>query len=208
MVLSASATMCDLPAFRRPWKPGRRRRPIRGRTRPARAGMWMPGGCRKWWCRSCQQQHGPSTARPDGAMTLALIMRLMPAADGRQQAADGGQVRQTSSATVTVTTRLAVDRVDGERHQRHDHQQEHHGRPDQQNGQRQFVWASSGAWRLPPWRSCRSRKLSPGSAAIRTKIQSGRARCPDGREVAALLTDDGHLDSPVSAGSSRGLTRR
>ncbi|KAG1242955.1 hypothetical protein G6F65_022724 [Rhizopus arrhizus] len=45
-----------------------------------------------------------STARPDVAMTLALIMRLMPAtpmADSRPPMVVG--IRQTSSATRTVT---------------------------------------------------------------------------------------------------------
>ena len=101
-----------------------------------------------------------STARPDMAITLAWIMRSMPAmpiAESRPPMVVG--MRQTSSATSTVTVTgvpcpAAVDAVDRERQQRHRGDQEDQRQAGEQDRQRDLVRASSGAWRPRPGRSC------------------------------------------------------
>ena len=86
-----------------------------------------------------------STARPDVAITLAWIIRSMPAmpiADSRPPIVVG--IRHTSSATSTVTVTGVpclrdVDAVDRERQQRHRREQEHDRQRRQQDVERDLV---------------------------------------------------------------------
>ena len=86
-----------------------------------------------------------STARPEVAITLACIMRLMPAtptADSRPPMVVG--IRHTSSATsavsdTTVPAPAALDAEHRERQQRDRDHQEHERQRHQQDGQRDLV---------------------------------------------------------------------
>jgi hypothetical protein len=123
-----------------------------------------------------------STARPEVAITLACIMRLMPAtpmADSRPPMVVG--IRHTSSATSTVmpTGRpaggLHAEQREGQ--QRHRDHQEDDGQRHQQDGQRDLVGRllALGAF---DHAIMRSRKVSPGLTVTRTTIQSDSTRVP------------------------------
>jgi hypothetical protein len=152
-----------------------------------------------------------STARPEVAITLACIMRLMPAtpmADSSPPMVVG--IRHTSSATSTViVTGAPAGRLhaeERERQQRHRHQQEDDGQRHQQNGQRDSRWASSGVWRLRPSRSCgrgTSRRVDRDAhhEPVRQHARAagdGEKSPPDSRITGA--------DSPVMALSSTEAT--
>lgn len=146
-----------------------------------------------------------SIARPEVAMTLARIMRLMPAtpmADSRPPMVVG--IRQTSRATSTVIDTACPAPEADTAYIENGSRLATTSRNTSVRPTSRMVSASSLGvfWRraLSTMAIMRSRKLSPGSAAMRTKIQSDRTRVPPVTEQkslpAARITG---ADSPVMA---------
>ena len=146
------ARRCCAPrASRRPARPAARRRPARSRV-DARRRAGTPSAWRLpsvivpvLSSSSTSTSPAASTARPDMAITLAWIMRSMPAmpmADSSPPMVVG--IRQTSSATSTVTVTGVpwpggLHAVERERQQRRADEQEDDGQRRQQDVQRDLV---------------------------------------------------------------------
>ncbi len=158
--------------------------------------------------KSTSTSPAASTARPEVAMTLACIMRLMPAtpmAESSPPMVVG--MRQTSRATSTVTDTTVPVPLAPTAYSEKGSSVTTTSRKTRVRPTSRMVSASSLGvfWRLAPstMEIMRSRKLSPGLAAMRTTIQSDSTRVPPVTELKS--PPDSRItgaDSPVMALSS------
>ena len=149
------------------------------------------------------QSPAASTARPLIASTLRCTRRSMPAmpiADSSPPIVVG--IRHTSSATSTMID-CSASRVDRERLQRDDREQEDEREPGEQDVRARSRSGSSGARRPRRARSSGRGTSRPGSAVMRTTISSDSTRVPP--VTAERSPPDSRMtgaDSPVMADSS------